>query len=32
MYDPMFVPETKKIDDLFKGVAGTPGPDRDHHR
>ena len=32
MYDPMFVPETKKIDELDEGTPGPPGPDGHHHR
>ena len=32
MYDPMFVPETKKIDDLLKETPGPPRPDGDRDR
>ena len=32
MYDPTFVPETKKIDDLLKESPGPPGADCDRHR
>ncbi len=32
MYDPMFVPETKKIDDLLKEPPGAPGADGNSYR